>query len=165
MPMRIAARTRDLALALLLAIATPPSFFAAQAQHIRLVNEGSPGPLYECNATACARAQTDSPSRKNLGEMDFYVLPDGCVTLASAALRPDAPGVDVECGRPGTTARYRCEAGSCRPLEPPAGGAGATTRPISLPADCGARIHEIIVVGARTASPAFFIECDASSSR
>lgn len=161
MPIRIAARTRDLALAILLAIATPTSFFAAQ--HVRLVNEGSSGPLYECNAAGCARAQTDNPSRKNLGGMDFYVLPDGCGTLASAVLRPDGPGIDVECGRPGKTMRHRCEAGSCRPLDATAGAGSATARPIPLPADCGGRIHEIIVVGARTASPAFFIECDASS--
>ena len=159
MPIRIAARTRGLALATLLAIATPASL---AAQNIRLVNEGSSGPLYECSATGCARAQTDDPSRKNLGEMDFYVLPAGCVTLAGAVLRPDAPGIDVECGRPGTTTRYRCETGSCRPLDT-AGGAGATARTIALPADCGGRIHEIIVVGARAAAPAFFIECDASS--
>jgi len=160
MPIPVAARTRGLALAALLAIGTPTSFIAAQ--NVRLVNEGSSGPLYECNATACARAQTDNPSRKNLGAMDFYVLPGGCVTLASAVLRPDAPGIDVECGRPGTTLRYRCEAGSCLPLDSTAG-AGATARPIPLPSDCGGRIHEIIVVGARTAAPAFFVECDASS--
>jgi hypothetical protein len=160
----MAARTLGLAFATLLAIARPTSFFAAQAaQHVRLANEGSSGPLYECNATACARAQTDNPSRKNLGEMDFYVLPDGCVTLASAVLRPDGPGIDVECGPPGKTMRHRCEGGSCRPLDSTAGAASATARPIPLPADCGGRIHEIIVVGAPTASPAFFIECDASS--
>lgn len=158
MPIRIAVRARGLALVTLLAIATPASFSAAQ--HIRLVNEGSSGPLYECNTTACARAQTDNPSRKNLGGMDFYVLPGGCVTLASAVLRPDGAGIDVECGPSGKTMRHRCETGSCRPLE---SSSGATARPIPLPADCGGRIHEIIVVGARTASPAFFIECDASS--
>ena len=164
MPIRIAVRTRGLALATLLAIATPTPFFAAQAaQHVRLVNEGSSGPLYECNATACARAQTDNPSRTNLGGMDFYVLPIGCVTLASAVLRPEGPGIDVECGPPGKTMRHRCEAGSCRPLDSPAGAPGATARPIPLPADCGGRIHEIIVVGAPTAAPVFFIECDASS--
>lgn len=159
MPIRIAARPRGLALATLLAIATPAPFVAAQ--NVRLVNEGSSGPLYECTATACARAQTDNPSRKNLGGMDFYVLPTGCVTLASAVLRPDGPGIDVECGRPGTTTRHRCEAGSCRPLDSTTG--DGATRPIALPADCGGRIHEIIVVGARTAAPAFFVECDASS--
>ena len=164
MPLRIAARTLGLSFATLLAIARPAPLVAAQAaQHVRLVNEGASGPLYECNATACARAQTDNPARKNLGQMDFYVLPDGCVTLASAVLRPDGPGIDVECGPPGKTMQYRCEGGSCRPLDSTAGAAGATARPIPLPADCGARIHEIIVVGAPTASPAFFIECDASS--
>ena len=161
MPMRIAARTRVLTLATLLAIATPASFVAAQ--HVRIVNEGSSGPLYECSATACARAQTDNPSRKNLGAMDFYVLPAGCVTLASAVLRPDGPGIDVACGRSGTTTvRHRCEAGACRPLDA-AAGPSANERPIPLPADCGGRIHEIIVVGAPAAAPAFFIECDASS--
>jgi len=50
------------------------------ADHIRLVNEGSSGPLYECTAAACARAQTDNPSRTNLDLMDFSVLPDGAAT-------------------------------------------------------------------------------------
>jgi hypothetical protein len=164
MPTRIAARALGLAFATLLAIARPAPVVAAQAaQHVRLVNEGSSGPLYECNATACARAQTDNPSRKNLGEMDFYVLPDGCVALARAVLRPDGPGIYVECGPSGKTMWHICEGGSCRPLDSAAGAASATTRLIPLPADCGGRIHEIIVVGAPTASPAFFIECDASS--
>ena len=133
------------------------------ADHIRLVNEGSSGPLYECTAAACTRAQTDNPSRKNLDQMDFHVLPDGCVALASAVLRPAAPGIEVECGATGATKRYRCESGACRLLDPAAPADGAITRPILLPADCGGRIHELIVVGARTDRPAIFVECDASS--
>jgi hypothetical protein len=129
------------------------------ALHIRLVNEGSPGPLYECDAAQCAPARTDDPSRKNLSWMDFYVLPDGCVALAGARLQPDGSGIDVECGLPGHTARYR-QAGSCRTLtagEPDIG------QPIPLPTDCGGRIHELIVLGAGSATRTAFIECDASS--
>jgi hypothetical protein len=148
-------------LALASAMAAATTLFAAA--HVRLVNEGSSGPLYECAAPKCVPAQTDDPSRKNLCWMDFYVLPDGCVSLASAMLRPDRQGIDVECGRPGATRRYRCETGSCRPLDPTAGNDGATARPIPLPADCGGRIHELIVIGAGIDAPAVFIECDASS--
>ena len=133
------------------------------AQNVRLVNEGSSGPLYECDATACAPARTDDPSRKNLGAMDFYVLPDGCMALASAVLRPDGPGIDVQCGGPGDLEHHRCEAGSCRPLDPLAADGSPLARPLPLPADCGGRIHELIVVGARTLAPAVFVECDASA--
>jgi hypothetical protein len=143
-----------------MAVATATVF---GADHIRLVNEGSSGPLYECNTASCAPAQTDDPSRKNLGEMDFYVLPDGCAALAGAALRPAAPGIDVECGSAGDTRRYRCEGGACRLLEPGEPPDGAVSRPIVLPADCGGRIHELIVVGARAAAPIILVECDASS--
>lgn len=149
------------ALAALFAAATATGVFAAA--HVRLANEGSPGPLYECDATACEPAQFDDPSRMNLGKMDFYVLPDGCVALASAVLRRAGPGVDVECGPPGGTTRYRCETGACRPLDPGAGDDGANTWPIHLPADCGGRIHEVIVIGAHTDAPGAYIECDASS--
>ena len=161
MSVRTAARARRLVLAAVMAAATTTAMFAAQ--HVRLVNEGSSGPLYECDAAACAPAQTDDPSRKNLGAMDFYVLPDGCVSLASAVLRPDGPGIDVECGPPGDPTRHRCQAGSCRSLDPGEGDDGAIARPIFLPTDCGGRIHELIVVGARTGAPAVFVECDASS--
>jgi hypothetical protein len=131
--------------------------------HVRLVNEGVPGPLYECEATGCAPAQTDNPSRKNLGRMDFYVLPDGCVELGSAVLRPAGPGVDVECGPPGSRTRYRCEAGACPPLDPPAGDDDASSGPVQLPEDCGGRVHELIVLDASTDSPRVYVECDASS--
>jgi hypothetical protein len=110
-------------------------------------------------------AQTDNPSRKNLDQMDFYVLPDGCVSLASAVLRPDGPGVDVECGPPRDSRGYRCEAGSCLPLDAGATDHPAAARTIPLPADCGGRIHELIVVGATTEAPAVFVECDGSSGR
>jgi len=148
-------------LAALIAAATATSVFGAV--HVRLANEGTSGPLYECDAAACAPAQTDDPSRKNLGRMDFYVLPDGCVALGGAVLRPDGPGVDVECGPPGGTTIYRCEAGACQPLDPAAGDDGAGTWPIRLPADCGGRIHELIVLGVRTDAPKVYVECDASS--
>ena len=157
------ARARSVALAVTLVVATGTALFASS--HIRLVNEGSSGSLYECGASACAPAQTDNPSRKNLDQMDFYVLPDGCVSLASAVLRPDSPGVDVECGPPGDSRRYRCEAGSCLPLDPGAIDDPAVARTIPLPADCGGRIHELIVVGATTETPAVFVECDGSSGR
>jgi len=133
------------------------------AAHVRLANEGDPGPLYECDATGCAPAQTDDPSRKNRSRMDFYVLPDGCVELGRAVLRPDGPGVDVECGEPGSSTSYRCEAGVCNPLDPAAGDDGARTWPIQLPAACGRRIHELIVLRARTDAPRVYVECDASS--
>jgi hypothetical protein len=148
------------ALAVTLVVATGTALFASS--HIRLVNEGSSGPLYECGASACAPAQTDNPSRKNLDQMDFYVLPDGCVSLASAVLRPDGPGVDVECGPPGDLRRYRCEAGACLPLDP-AAGVALVSQPIPLPSDCGGRIHELIVISATTDMPLFYVECDASS--
>lgn len=130
------------------------------ALHIRLVNEGSPGPLYECDAAQCTPARIDDPSRKNLSWMDFYVLPDGCVALAGARLQPGGAGIDVECGLPGHTTRYRCQAGSCRALGE---GEPETGRPIPLPADCGGRIHELIVLNAGSDALTAFIECDASS--
>jgi hypothetical protein len=139
-------------------LALAPAVFAAA--HIRIVNEGSSGSLYECDAAACAPARTDNPSRKNLDQMDFYVLPGGCVALASAALRPGGTGIDVECGPAGETTLYRCETGSCRPLT---SDVDSSSRPIPLPSGCGGRIHELIVIGAGAATPAFFIECDASS--
>jgi len=145
------------ALAGTMILALAPALFAAA--HIRLVNEGSSGSLYECAAAACVPARTDNPSRKNLDQMDFYVLPGGCMVLASAALRPGGTGIDVECGPHGETTLYRCETGSCRPLS----GVDNSSRPIPLPASCGGRIHELIVIGAGAATPTFFIECDASS--
>jgi hypothetical protein len=158
MSRRSAARAVGLGLAALMTVAAAT---LSAALHIRLVNEGSPGPLYECGAVECAPARTDDPSRKNLNAMDFYVLPDGCVALAGAWLRPDGSGIDVECGLPGNAPRYRCQFGSC--LTIPAGEAEEAGRPIPLPADCGGRIHELIVLGADTATPTAFIECDASS--
>jgi len=154
-------RARARLLAAAMAAATATSAFAAA--HVRLANEGDPGPLYECDASACAPAQTDDPSRKNRSRMDFYALPDGCVELRSAVLRPAGPGVDVECGPPGSSTRYRCEAGACNLLDPAAGDDGASTRPIRLPADCGGRIHELIVLRVRRHAPRVYVECDASS--
>lgn len=149
------------AVALFMAAASATSLFGAV--HLRLANQGSPGPLYECDTAVCAPAQTDDPSRTNLGRMDFYTLPDGCVDLVSAVLRPDGRAVDVECGRPESTTRYRCEVGACQPLDPVSGDDGAGSRPIHLPEDCGGRIHELIVIGAPTDAPRFYVECDASS--
>jgi hypothetical protein len=144
-----------------MSVAMGTALFASS--HIRLVNEGSSGPLYECDTAMCAPAQTDNPVRQNLDQMDFYVLPAGCVTLASAVLRPDGPGVDVDCGPAGDTTRYRCEAGSCRVVDPAVSQDSAIVRPIPLPADCGGKIHELIVIGAATDAPVIYIECDASS--
>lgn len=134
---------------------------APQAAHVRLVNEGAPGPLYECDGAVCGPARTDDPSRKNQGRMDFYVLPEGCVELRSALLRREGPVVEVECGPEGSSTSYRCEAGACDPIG--AGDDGAGTWPILLPADCGGRIHELIVLGARRNTPKIYVECDASS--
>ena len=136
---------------------------AREAAHVRLVNDGAPGPLYECGRSVCDPARTDDPSRKNLGRMDFYVLPEGCVELRSALLRREGPGVDVECGPEGSSMSYRCEAGVCDLVVPAAGAGGASTWPIRLPADCGGRIHELIVLGARRGTPRVYVECDASS--
>jgi hypothetical protein len=155
--------SRGLHLALAVALSATMGTALFASSHIRLVNEGSSGPLYECNMAACVPAQTDNPARKNLDQLDFYVLPDGCVALASAALRPDGPGIDVECGPPGASSRYRCESGSCLLLDPGTASVGAVTRSIALPAACGGRIHEVIVIGATTEAPAAFVECDASS--
>jgi hypothetical protein len=153
------ARAGGWVLAAAVVAATPASAFAAA--RLRLVNEGDPGPLYECDVAACVPAQTDDPSRQNRSRMDFYVLPAGCVELTSVALRGD--GVDVECGPPGGSTRYRCEAGACGPLDPGAGDQGANERPLPLPAECGGRIHEVIVLGAGTRAPRTYVECDASS--
>ena len=152
---------RGLVLVSATAALTATTLFAAA--HVRLVNEGSSGPLYECAAAKCVPAQTDDPSRKNLCWMDFYVLREGCVSLASATLRAARQGIDVECRQSDDTRRYRCETGSCRPLDPATGDDGVIARPIPLPADCGGRIHELIVIGAGIDAPAVFIECDASS--
>ena len=149
--------------ALAAAMAAAPATSTHQAAHVRLVNEGDPGPLYECDAAVCHPAQRDDPSRKNRGRMDFYVLPDGCVELSSAVLRRDGPGVDVVCGPHGTSTSYRCEVGECNLLVPAGGDDGASTWPIQLPADCGGRIHELIVLGVRRGTPKVYIECDASS--
>lgn len=131
--------------------------------HVRLASEGAPGPLYECDAAVCAPAQRDDPARKNQGQMDFYVLPEGCVALAGATLRPVTTGIDVECGPDGARSRYRCEAGVCRPLDPAGEDDGAVTVPMALPAPCGGRIHDLIVFGVRLETPKIYVECDASS--
>jgi hypothetical protein len=154
------AGARGLALAATTALSTATLFAAA---HVRLVNVGSSGPLYKCNTVDCAPARTDDPSRKNLGWMDFYVLPQGCVELAGVTLRPGGLGTDVECGPPGDSRLYRCQSGSCRPFDPATDDGGSIAWPIALPADCGGRIHELVVVNAGTDRPAAFIECDASS--
>ena len=153
--------TRGLAFAASIAVITATALSAAD--HVRLVNEGSPGPLYECGAATCAPAQTDDPSRQNLGQMAFYVLPDGCVALASVVLRPEIAAIDVACGLSGDARRYRCQAGSCPPLDPAAGDTGGIARPIPLPTDCGGRIHELIVIGSTTDAPLAVVACDASS--
>jgi hypothetical protein len=142
---------------------SPATPSARAAAHLRLVSEGDPGPLYECDLAVCAPARTDDPSRKNRGRMDFYVLPEGCVDLRSAVLRREGPGVDVECGPEGSSTSYRCEAGVCDLVVPAAGDGGASTWPIQLPEDCGGRVHELIVLGARRGTPKVYVECDASS--
>jgi hypothetical protein len=71
--------------------------------------------------------------------------------------------MDVECGPDGSSTSYRCEAGACDPLDPAAGDDGASAWPIPLPEDCGGRIHELIVLGARRSKPKVYVECDASS--
>jgi hypothetical protein len=139
--------------------------YARVAVHLRLVNEGDPGPLYECGAEVCEPASTDDPSRKNRSRMDFYVLPGGCVELRAAVLRPAGPGIDVECGPEGSTTSYRCEAGACDPLASAEAEDGASAWPIRLPADCGGRIHELIVLHATSRVPTAYVECDASSGR
>ena len=133
------------------------------AAHIRLVNEGSEGPLYECDQSACRTAQTDDPARTNLGRTDFYELPDGCVELASAVLRPSGPGVDVACGPPNDRSKYRCESSRCALLDGLDDDATTSTMTIHLPEDCGGRIHEILVIDAREGSPTVYVQCDASS--
>ncbi len=147
----------------LLTLSPPTAPSARQAAHVRLVNEGAPGPLYECDQAVCDPARTDDPSRKNRGRMDFYVLPEGCVELQSAVLRREGPGVDVECGPEGSSTSYRCEAGVCDLVVPAAGDGGASTWPVQLPEDCGGRVHELIVLGARRGTPKVYVECDASS--
>jgi hypothetical protein len=142
------------------AIAAAAAMSACEGTHLRLVNEGDPGPLYRCGASTCDPAQRDDPSRKNLSGMDFHVLPDGCVELRSALLRRSGPGVEIACGPEGSERSYLCEAGGCHPNDP---SDGADTRPIALPADCGGRIHELIVLDARTSAPSVYVECDASS--
>jgi hypothetical protein len=151
-------------LAAAIAAATAASACGGAHVHLRLVNEGDPGPLYQCDPTVCDPAQTDDPSRDNLDGMDFYVLPAGCVELRSAALLPAGPGVDVLCGPQGAPTSYRCEEGACNPLDPAGGDDGADKSPIQLPADCGGRVHELIVLWARTDAPVFYVQCDASSS-
>ena len=146
-----------LAAALVTAVA-PGAFGAAR---LRLASEGDPGPLYKCGTSSCAPARADDPSRKNRIGMEFYVLPAGCVELASVSLRPGATGVDVACGPVGSLTRYRCESGACSPLA--GGGDGEGARPLALPSDCGGRIHDVVVLRARTEKPRVFVECDASS--
>jgi hypothetical protein len=152
--------SRSRAPVLAAAIAASAATAAFGATHVRLVNEGDPGPLYECGATACQPARVDDPSRQNRLGMDFYVLPDGCVELGRAVLRPDGPGVDVECGPPESSTTYRCEAGACLPAAPDD---GAPTWPIALPSACGGRIHELIVLRVSADAPRVYVECDASS--
>ncbi len=159
MPKGSACRIRGLCLAASLTLTAANT---SAAVHIRLANEGSPGPLYECGAFECAPARTDDPSRTNLLWMDFYVLPASCQALASASLRPGGSAIDVECGEPGATTWFRCQAGSCQPLPSP-GQPDANGRGIPLPSDCGGRIHELIVLNAGTATPTALVECDASS--
>lgn len=149
---------RGAVLAAAMAATTATTVFGAT--HVRLANEGDPGPLYECGSEACAPAQTDDPSRQNRIGMDFYVLPAGCVELSRAVLRPDGPGVDVECGPPESSTTYRCAAGVCLPV---AGDDGVPTWPIPLPAACGGRIHELIVLRVWADTPQVYVECDASS--
>ena len=149
---------------LLLAFSPSPdgreSGLPSAAAHLRLVNEGDPGPLYECSRLRCAPSRTDDPSRKNLARTDFIVLPDGCVELREARLRPSGPGVDVVCGPEGSTATYRCQSGACNPLDP---GGDERAIPLTLPRDCGGRIHELLVVDATRIAPTVYVECDASS--
>jgi hypothetical protein len=147
-----------LAAALLTAVA--PS--ALGAGRLRIASEGDPGPLYECGASSCAPARIDDPSRKNRLGMEFYVLPAGCVELAGVSLLAEAAGVDVACGPPGHLSRYRCESGACRALLPGEDDDG-TTRSLALPSDCGGRIHDVVVLDARTETPRVYVECDASS--
>ncbi len=136
---------------------------ACQGAHVRLVNEGDPGPLYECDGAVCAPARTDDPSRKNREGMDFYVLPEGCTELQSALLHPAGPAMEVECGPEGFTTTHLCEKAHCYLVGPDAGDEVRSTWPIELPADCGGRIHELIVLDARKDHPRVYVECDASS--
>jgi hypothetical protein len=149
------------ALAAVLAAAVATS--ACQGAHVRLVNEGDPGPLYECDGAVCEPARTDDPSRKNREGMDFYVLPEGCVELQSVVLHPAGPAMEVVCGPEGITTTYRCEKAHCSLVGSDDGDENASPWPIELPADCGGRIHELIVLDARTDHPRVYVECDASS--
>ena len=146
--------------ALVLTLLTIVAPGARAAGRLRLANEGDPGPLYKCGTFTCAPARVDDPARKNRLGIEFYVLPDGCVELASVSLRPDATAVDVTCGPPGSMSRYRCQSGACGPLTPGMGDGG---RALALPSDCGGRIHDVVVLGAGTEKPRAFVECDASS--
>ena len=145
---------------LVLTLVTTVAPGAFGAGKLRLANEGDPGPVYKCGTSSCAPARVDDPSRKNRLGMDFYVLPTGCVELASVSLRPDGTAVDVACGPPASSSRYRCERGACAPLTP---GSDEGGRALALPSDCGGRIHDVVVLGARTEKPRAFVECDASS--
>jgi hypothetical protein len=149
---------RQLAAALAAAVAAS----ACQGSHLRLVNEGDPGPLFECDGAACEPARAEDPTRKNREGTDFYVLPEGCVELRSALLDPAGPALEVVCGLEGAATTYRCEKLHCDLVESDAGD-GPSTWPIELPAECGGRIHELIVLDARTDHPKVYVECDASS--
>ena len=147
---------RGLLAAALVTVVAPGAFGAAR---LRLASEGDPGPLYKCGTSSCAPARVDDPSRKNRIGMEFYVLPAGCVELASVSLLPGGTGVNVACGTAGSLARYRCESGACTL----AGDDGDGARRLALPSDCGGRVHDVVVLGARTGRPRAFVECDASS--
>jgi hypothetical protein len=148
---------RGLLAAALVTTLAPGAFAAGR---VRLANEGDPGPLFECGVSGCAPGRVDDPSRKNRLGMEFYVLPAGCVELASVSLLPDATGVDVACGAAGSLTRYRCQSGACNPVMP---GDDEGSRSLALPPDCGGRIHDVVVLRARRAKPRVFVECDASS--
>jgi hypothetical protein len=146
---------RIVALSSLLAAAT----IVGCGSHLRLTNTGTTeGPLFVCGDEACETAQTDDPERINREGLTFVALPEGCVEMTRAVLDPAVPTVDVECAG----VAHRCVEDGCSPL-----GAevqtGARAREIELPAECGGRIHELLIHDATSDQPTIYVQCDVSS--
>ncbi len=133
---------------------------ACGGTHLRLTNRGtSEGPLYVCDASSCETAQTDDPERINHEGTVLVELPPACPEMSGVTLHRETPSVVVTCGPQGATKQYRCtgEGGCVEGASEESAG-----MPIAMPADCGGRIHEVLVQRADEEQPTTYVQCDTS---
>jgi hypothetical protein len=129
-----------------------------------LVKPGSSeGPLYACSSSPCAISPSDDPELTNRSGMTLFRLHSTCAELRSVTLSTGGRDAWVVCAKDGAATTYQCSGSACQETSVLAPDPATPADAVSLPAECGGRIAEVLVLGATTAKRETYVRCDASS--